>query len=373
MKCPNNRCQYVSFEWLSTCRKCGADLAAHKSKFNINFPEPISLGILSFAGAGAGAATEAASSMDGGESFGSADFMSPTDGMIDSDETTGIGGGEDEGGLASEDSFGFSLDDSSDEDFALPDSGGGLDFGGEDDETSAEEEPPGVPDEISFDSEEISLGDDDAGDEGGMDFSEEPEEDISMDIEPEPEEEISMDLEPEPEPEPEISMEPEEGISMDIEPEPEIDMEPEIEMEPEEEISMDLEPEPEIDMEPEEEISMDLEPEIEEEPEIAMEPELEEEPEIAMEPELDMAEEAPMAGGGEEVVSSDSGFNLDLGDDFGGLDSELDFSSIGSEAGGGGGSEFDDVNISDDDIFGSTDSVDVDTDLDDLDMELDNT
>ncbi|MDH5511122.1 MAG: hypothetical protein OEZ32_12330, partial [Nitrospinota bacterium] len=112
--------------------------------------------------------------------------------------------------------------------------------------------------------------------------------------------------------------------------------------------------------EPEEEIAFE-EPEAEitmEEPEgeIAFE---EPEEEIALE------EPAPDLGEGEAMVSSDSGFSLGLGDDIGGLDSELDFSSIGGDS---GGSEFEDVNLSDDDIFGAASDSD---DLDDLEMDLD--
>ncbi|VAX20241.1 hypothetical protein MNBD_NITROSPINAE01-291 [hydrothermal vent metagenome] len=44
MKCPH--CSYVSFEYLDTCRKCSKDLTAHKSKFGIDFIEPIAIGVL---------------------------------------------------------------------------------------------------------------------------------------------------------------------------------------------------------------------------------------------------------------------------------------------------------------------------------------
>ncbi len=44
MKCPH--CSYVSFEYLDTCRKCSKDLTDHKSKFGIDFIEPLAIGVL---------------------------------------------------------------------------------------------------------------------------------------------------------------------------------------------------------------------------------------------------------------------------------------------------------------------------------------
>ena len=298
MKCPY--CSYVSFDYLTTCRKCSKDLSAHKAKFDINFLEPISLGILSFSAA---AAVDSVPSGGGSDnSFGDADFMSPGDDaeehMTSSVEEAmgGFGGGD----ASAEDSFGFTLDDSTG-DFNLPDEEGDANI------PAHEEEPPShsMEDEISFDSDEISLGDEEesAPDTSAM---EPVSEDITFDAMEESEEEISFD-------------EPEAAVAME---------------EPEAEIAFE-EPEAELAMEEEAEIAMEEESAI---------------------PDMDAEE---------NLSSSESGFSLGLGDDIGGLDSELDFSSIGSDS---GESEFEDVNLSDDDIFGAASDS---NDLDDLDMDLD--
>ncbi|MBI5815388.1 MAG: hypothetical protein HZB29_07230 [Nitrospinae bacterium] len=76
MKCPH--CNYVSFEYLNTCRKCSKDLSSHKSQFGIEYLEPVSLGILTFVERGPAAAVEAeqaASTFDTGD-FG---FASESD------------------------------------------------------------------------------------------------------------------------------------------------------------------------------------------------------------------------------------------------------------------------------------------------------
>ena len=67
MKCPY--CNYVSFEYLTSCKKCSKDLSAHKAKHGISIIEPIAI----LAGAGAGAAF---SMGGGGGDFGTDDFAS---------------------------------------------------------------------------------------------------------------------------------------------------------------------------------------------------------------------------------------------------------------------------------------------------------
>ncbi|MBI5078787.1 hypothetical protein HZB08_02070 [Candidatus Saganbacteria bacterium] len=44
MKCP--KCDYSSFEYLNTCKKCGSDLTVHKTELGIDFPRAESLGIM---------------------------------------------------------------------------------------------------------------------------------------------------------------------------------------------------------------------------------------------------------------------------------------------------------------------------------------
>ncbi len=51
MKCP--QCNYVSFDYLDSCRKCSKDLTAHKSQVGIDFLEPIPIGVLAFLESGA--------------------------------------------------------------------------------------------------------------------------------------------------------------------------------------------------------------------------------------------------------------------------------------------------------------------------------
>lgn len=69
MKCP--KCNYTSFDYLDTCKKCGKDLTEHKEKFNLR-------SLLFASGAGTGAAAgEAAAAAD--DSFGF-DFMEDSGG-----------------------------------------------------------------------------------------------------------------------------------------------------------------------------------------------------------------------------------------------------------------------------------------------------
>ena len=65
MKCPY--CKYVSFEHLTSCRKCSKDLAAHKHQHGIDFVQPLSLGIVAFL---------QASPAPGGQSFDAMEFDS---------------------------------------------------------------------------------------------------------------------------------------------------------------------------------------------------------------------------------------------------------------------------------------------------------
>lgn len=44
MKCP--KCNFVSFEYLNACKKCGNDLTLHKTEMGIDFPQYASLGLI---------------------------------------------------------------------------------------------------------------------------------------------------------------------------------------------------------------------------------------------------------------------------------------------------------------------------------------
>jgi len=65
MKCP--KCNYTSFDYLDTCKKCGKDLTEHKEKHNLRS--------LLFA---TGASVAAAEAAGGDDSFGF-DFMEEGD------------------------------------------------------------------------------------------------------------------------------------------------------------------------------------------------------------------------------------------------------------------------------------------------------
>lgn len=62
MKCPH--CNYVSFEYLDTCRKCSKDLTTHKGQFGIDFLEPVSLGVLTFVEGRAAASAAVGGALD---------------------------------------------------------------------------------------------------------------------------------------------------------------------------------------------------------------------------------------------------------------------------------------------------------------------
>ena len=57
MKCP--KCNYISFDYLDDCKKCGKDLTEHKEKHNIRS--------VLFAGAGAAAVGGAAAAAEDGD------------------------------------------------------------------------------------------------------------------------------------------------------------------------------------------------------------------------------------------------------------------------------------------------------------------
>ena len=44
MKCP--KCNFASFEYLNTCKKCGSDLSLHKTEMGVDFPQYNSLGLM---------------------------------------------------------------------------------------------------------------------------------------------------------------------------------------------------------------------------------------------------------------------------------------------------------------------------------------
>ena len=119
MKCP--KCNYISFDYLDSCKKCGKDLSEHKEKHNIRS--------LLFAGAGAGAV--AAAGIDGAteaaaedEDF-TFDFMegeeqeqvaapaeeSPPSTMEPADDPLGGGEDSDDFSFDSDDTFSFDDDE----------------------------------------------------------------------------------------------------------------------------------------------------------------------------------------------------------------------------------------------------------------------
>lgn len=57
MKCP--KCNFVSFEYLNSCKKCGVELASHKVEYAIDFPEASDLGVLTMIEAAPAAAVAA--------------------------------------------------------------------------------------------------------------------------------------------------------------------------------------------------------------------------------------------------------------------------------------------------------------------------
>ena len=117
MKCP--KCNYISFDYLDSCKKCGKDLSEHKEKHNIRS--------LLFAGAGAGAVagagiagTAEAAAEDGDFTF---DFMegeeqvavnespTPEPDQVPADDPFGGGEESDDFSFDSDDSFSFDDDE----------------------------------------------------------------------------------------------------------------------------------------------------------------------------------------------------------------------------------------------------------------------
>jgi len=105
MKCP--KCNYTSFDYLDTCKKCGKDLSEHKEKFNLRS--------LLFASGAAAAAGEAVAAAD--DSFGF-DFMEDSGGA---DTAMGADDGfvldETNADFADSEDDGFSFDSSDDFNF----------------------------------------------------------------------------------------------------------------------------------------------------------------------------------------------------------------------------------------------------------------
>ncbi len=108
MKCP--KCNFSSFEYLNTCKKCGLDLSVHKTELGIDFPQYSSVGLMvalrheaSPQAAMAESATMVEEPLDAGQlsETSSTDQLSGTAGFeaaIASDtDFTNIGGGVDLG------------------------------------------------------------------------------------------------------------------------------------------------------------------------------------------------------------------------------------------------------------------------------------
>ncbi len=145
MKCP--KCNYSSFEYLGSCKKCGNDLTLHKTELGIDFPPHASLGIAAFlreesGGVSSATATAVAEEQVRDSSTGiDADLMSGTSGI--------------EASLASDTNFG--------------DLGAGIDLEGGDevdlsgigessDETASITLPPIEEDEISLGEDKGTAG-----------------------------------------------------------------------------------------------------------------------------------------------------------------------------------------------------------------------
>lgn len=179
MKCPH--CNYVSFEYLDTCRKCSKDLTTHKGQFGIDFLEPVSLGVLTFvegraaASAAVGGALDVESPHDQGlfiHEERSTEELSPGASHVDdikidfgdsstvevatqesASEEIGLNMGADMENIASDSGFSLNLGDDLE-------GGGGLSL------SIGEEKSKGEP-EVE-DAGGISLNLDALGDEGGQ-------------------------------------------------------------------------------------------------------------------------------------------------------------------------------------------------------------
>ena len=107
MKCP--KCNYISFDYLDSCKKCGKDLSEHKEKHNIRS--------LLFAGTGAaaGAGIAAVAAADNGE-FGF-DFNEEEEVATQIDESQVLASDDDLGSEPAADPFG--VDEESTDDFSF--------------------------------------------------------------------------------------------------------------------------------------------------------------------------------------------------------------------------------------------------------------
>lgn len=154
MKCPY--CNYVSFDYLNTCRKCSRDLTAHKSQYGIDFLEPVSLGALAAAGGAAAAMAEEATA-----SFDTGDFSFDTE----TSEGVVIGGEEEAAAEAlpeSDEGFQLDIGESAEQETGQAEARMG---GGTDEDLSAA---------LGESTDEISLQDIETGE--GIEISTEPEE-----------------------------------------------------------------------------------------------------------------------------------------------------------------------------------------------------
>ncbi len=114
MKCP--KCNYISFDYLDECKKCGKDLSEHKEKHNIRS--------LLFAG-GIAAAGGAVAAAGAGEEDFEFDFNeeeaagqvaapvdeSPASSPAPADDPFGVGEDSDDFSFDSDDSFNFDDDE----------------------------------------------------------------------------------------------------------------------------------------------------------------------------------------------------------------------------------------------------------------------
>ena len=119
MKCP--KCNYISFDYLDSCKKCGKDLSEHKEKHNIQS--------LLFAGAGTAAVAESAvapeaAAEDGDFTFGfmedeeqvaapvdESTLSTPEPTAAPADDPFGAGENTDEFSFDDDDSFSFDDDE----------------------------------------------------------------------------------------------------------------------------------------------------------------------------------------------------------------------------------------------------------------------
>lgn len=159
MKCP--KCSFVSFDYLSECKKCGKDLGPFKAEMGIDFVKPQALGILQFY-----------------ENGGTATAVEVEEDILDTEETVAKASESKGGGAAlSADDLLSEIEGGSETAVAAPEEEGGISFSLPDDMEGAAA-PAAVED-----SGGIALGGLDSGT---------PEEGISLDL---GDGDIGMDLE----------------------------------------------------------------------------------------------------------------------------------------------------------------------------------